>query len=222
MIHKQGKTQTGRSDSFSPGCIRRWIKRRIRDRLMVLYGKYRAKGVYDSKYLTGKWFEQDGQTITTGWRWVIRDARGRKKLGVNGDTPWPVSPLSCVTGAYNITFHPDDLNNFQSAGCYFQGIGKIAIGRGTYIAPNVGIITANHSIGDLDEHEEPKPVTIGARCWIGMNSMILPGVTLGDHTVVGAGSVVTRSFPHGDCVVAGNPARRIRDLDLPEAKEVLL
>ena len=45
-----------------------------------------------------------------------------------------------------------------------------------------------------------------------MNSVILPGVTLGDHTVVGAGSVVTKSFEQGYCVIAGNPARIIREL----------
>lgn len=45
-----------------------------------------------------------------------------------------------------------------------------------------------------------------------MNSVILPDVTLGDHTVVGAGSVVTKSFPDGYCVIVGNPARKLRDL----------
>jgi len=191
----------------------------IKCNLIVLYGKYKARGVYDSQYLTGKWFEQDGQPVITGWRWVIRDSTDRKRLGTNGDTPWPVSTFSCVTGACNITFHPDDLNNFQGIGCYFQGIGKITIGRGTYIAANVGIITANHSMDNLNEHDEPEPVTLGNRCWIGMNSVILPGVTLGDHTIVGAGSVVTKSFPDGDCVIAGNPARMIRRLNSLEGEK---
>ena len=43
--------------------------------------------------------------------------------------------------------------------------------------------------------------------------MILPGVTLGDNTIVGAGAVVTKSFPEGHCVIAGNPARKIKDID---------
>ena len=45
-----------------------------------------------------------------------------------------------------------------------------------------------------------------------MNSVILPGVTVGTRTIVGAGSVVTKSFPEGNCVVAGNPAKKIKDL----------
>ena len=54
-----------------------------------------------------------------------------------------------------------------------------------------------------------------------MNSVILPGVTLGPHTIVGAGSVVTHSFPDGYCVIAGNPARLIRTLDAGQAAEVV-
>lgn len=104
------------------------------------------------------------------------------------------------------------MNNFQTYGTYFQAIGKIAIGKGTWIAPNVGLITANHSVSDLNEHDSPKAIILGEKCWIGMNSMILPGVVLGDRTIVGAGSVVTKSFPDGRCVIAGNPAKVIRIL----------
>lgn len=59
---------------------------------------------------------------------------------------------------------------------------------------------------DLDAHTAPKSITLAKRCWMGMNSIILSGVTLGDHTIVGAGSVVTKSFPEGECVIAGNTA----------------
>lgn len=97
-------------------------------------------------------------------------------------------------------------------GTYFQAFGKINIVRGSYIAQNVGIITANHNLHDLDSHSQPRDVNIGEKCWIGMNSVVLPGVTLGPHTIVGAGSVVTKSFPKGNCVIAGNPAKIIRHL----------
>ncbi|MBQ3542116.1 MAG: hypothetical protein IJA45_03215 [Oscillospiraceae bacterium] len=143
---------------------------------------------------------------------MVNDWRACRKCGVNANVPWPVSSASRVVCPENISFHPDDLNNFQTFGNYYQAIGKISIGRGTYIAPNVGLITANHDPADLDKHLEPKPITLGEKCWIGMNAVVLPGVTLGPETVVGAGSVVTKSFPEGHCVIAGNPAKKLRDL----------
>lgn len=85
------------------------------------------------------------------------------------------------------------------------------LGQGTYIAKNVGIITSNHDFQNLAEHQKGKDVIIGKHCWIGMNSVIL-----GDHTIVGAGAVVTHSFPDGYCIIGGNPARIIKTLDISE------
>lgn len=102
---------------------------------------------------------------------------------------------------------------FQGQGKYFQAQdAKIIIGRGTYIANNVGIITTNHDINNLDRHDPGKNIKIGEKCWIGMNSMILPGVHLGSGTIVGAGSVVTKSFLQGNIIIAGNPAKIIRTI----------
>ena len=98
----------------------------------------------------------------------------------------------------------------------FSNPQNIQIGKGTYIAPNVGLITANHDPQKLDNHLPSKPIKLGENCWIGMNSVILPGITLGDHTIVGAGSVVTKSFPEGYCVVAGNPAKLLRTIGIEE------
>lgn len=111
-----------------------------------------------------------------------------------------------------VIFHPDDLNNFQVGGTYFSnnGGGRIVLGRGTYIAPNVGLITTNHDPLNPEVHLSPKDIVLGEGCWIGMNAVVLPGVTLGPHTTVGAGSVVTRSFAEGYCVLAGSPACVIR------------
>lgn len=111
-------------------------------------------------------------------------------------------------------FHPDDINNFQSPGLYLQNFsGKIVLGHGCYLGPNVGIITANHDLAAPDRHAPSADVIIGEKCWIGMNSVILPGVVLGPSTIVGAGSVVTKSFPDGFCVVAGSPARVVRSIE---------
>jgi acetyltransferase-like isoleucine patch superfamily enzyme len=118
-----------------------------------------------------------------------------------------------VSKASNVYFDLDDLNNFQSFGVYFQCIdANIFIGKGTYIAPNVGIITSNHDPLDLGRHLPGEDIVIGEKCWIGMNSVILPGVRLGDRTIVGAGSVVTKSLPEGNCIIAGNPAKVIRKI----------
>ncbi|MGN0818810.1 MAG: acyltransferase [Christensenellaceae bacterium] len=169
---------------------------------------------YDKKYIRGKYFfGQHGGIGAQGWKWVVDDYYGCKRLSKNINVKWPVSPQVTVVKPQNIEFSPDDLNNFQTFGTYFQAIGKIIIGKGTWIAPNVGLITANHSIANLNEHADPKDIVLGKDCWIGMNSVILPGVTLGNHTVVGAGSVVTKSFPEGNCVIAGNPAKIIRIID---------
>lgn len=169
---------------------------------------------YDKKYICGKYFTGKHCGIgAQGWKWVIADYRGCKYLSKNKNVKWPVSPQITIVNPQNIEFSPDDLNNFQTFGTYFQAIGKITIGRGTWVAPNVGLITANHNIGNLDKHDVAKPIVIGRNCWIGMNSIILPGVTLGDNTVVGAGSIVTKSFPDGNCIIVGNPAKLLRKIN---------
>lgn len=168
--------------------------------------------IYDSKYLTGKYFRvgKFHGIGAIGWEWAYIDLLARFFLKVNHGVPWPISSRINIIEPLNIKFHPDDINNFQGLGNYFQAMGKITIGRGTWIAGNVGIITSNHTIGNLEEHDEAKEVILGERCWIGMNSMILPGVILGNDTVVGAGSIVSKSFPEGNCVIAGNPAKLIK------------
>lgn len=161
---------------------------------------------FPKKYLVGRHF--DGGYV--GWVWAIKGIWFQRFLGFNRYIPWPAHYTIKVANVERIYFHPDDINIFQSPGVYFQSLGAdIVIGKGAYIAPNVGIITANHDPNDLDQHLEGKAVIIGDRCWIGMNSIILPGVTVGDGSIVGAGSVVTKSLPAG-CVAAGNPARVIK------------
>lgn len=170
---------------------------------------------YDKRYLRGRWFAGRLKGLCAiGWEWVTHDALSKVILHQNQEARFPIGHHVRVACPENVEFDPDDLNNFHSIGIYIQAIGKVTIGKGTYIGPNVGIITANHDLQDLDKHMEPKPVVLGEKCWIGMNSVVLPGVVLGPRTIVGAGSVVTKSFEEGRCVIAGNPARKIRDIDI--------
>lgn len=97
-------------------------------------------------------------------------------------------------------------------GNYIQGAGKVYFGNYIQLAPNVGILSTNHDLYDQKKYNNAE-VRIGDYCWIGMNSVILPGVTLGTRTIVAAGSVVTKSFPEGFCVIGGTPAKIIKNLD---------
>ncbi len=166
---------------------------------------------FDKKYLTGKYFDESDE----GWIWVFRGIWNQKLLRFNKHIPFPISPNIVISDYKRLILGNDNLNNFQSFGIYFQNFSAdIILGDSVYIAPNVGIITANHDFQNLDNHVDGKCVEIGSYSWIGMNSVILPGVVLGSRTIVGAGSVVTKSFEDGNVIIAGNPARIIKKLEI--------
>ena len=164
---------------------------------------------YHKKYLKGKHFEGN----VSGFRYAVKSIWVKNILRLAKPMPFPTALTCLVSNPNHIHFHPDDLHNFQSPGTYFQNFdGHIYIGYGTYIAPNVGIITSNHDLNNLDQHDGGFDVILGQKCWIGMNSVILPGVELGDNTVVAAGAVVTKSFPQGHIVIAGVPAKIVKEI----------
>lgn len=176
-----------------------------------LFGITIGKLVYSSFIFKSNYFCRPG---SIGWEWLFKCFIWQKIRGVNKHVPWPVSFKISIVAPENIIFHPNDLNNFMTQGNYFQAIdAKLIIGEGTFIAPNVGIITENHDLKDPDKRAGGKDVIIGKKCWIGYNSVILPGVILGDHTVVAAGAIVTKSFCEGFCVIGGNPAKLIKKID---------
>ena len=106
---------------------------------------------------------------------------------------------NCVYANFNLTLVDDS---------------HIYVGDYTMIGPNVVIATAGHPI--LPELREKQyqynmPIHIGRNCWIGAGALIMPGVTIGDNTVIGAGSVVTRDIP-ANVVAVGNPCRVLREI----------
>lgn len=95
--------------------------------------------------------------------------------------------------------------------CNIQAHNGVFIGENTFFASGLAIISANHDPHDLihgDSVPAP-PVKIGANCWIGCNVTILPGVNIGDDVIIGAGAVVTKTFP-AKVVIAGNPAKIVK------------
>ncbi|KAA1181932.1 sugar O-acetyltransferase [Paenibacillus sp. B2(2019)] len=103
-------------------------------------------------------------------------------------------------------------NVFFNTGCSFQDRGGINIGDGTMIGMNVTIATLNHGLPlETRNVTYPSPVIIGDNVWIGSNATILPGVKIGDNSVVAAGAVVTKDVP-ANTVVAGVPAKELKKI----------
>ncbi len=99
--------------------------------------------------------------------------------------------------------------------CWISGGGTIEIENHVLIGPNVTIVTANHNFIDItkpikEQGHTTNKVILRKNTWIGAGTIILPGVEIGSNTVVGAGSVVTKSLD-AQSVYAGNPAKKIRE-----------
>ena len=104
-------------------------------------------------------------------------------------------------------------NVFINACCKFQDQGGITIGDNVLIGHNVTLATLNHDFNpQTRQYIYPKPINIGNNVWIGSDSTILPGITIGDGAIVGAGSVVTKNV-EPNTVVAGNPAKIIKKIE---------
>jgi acetyltransferase-like isoleucine patch superfamily enzyme len=138
----------------------------------------------------------------------------QKVIGYNKHAYWPMHHSSKVVGVSNILVGIGSNPGFNS-NVYVQGNGKLIIGNYTTFGQGSGILSGGHSV--YDHRILTEDVTkIGDYCWIGMNSIILPGVELGDFTVVAAGAIVTKSFPEGHCIIGGNPAKVIKELNKGE------
>lgn len=104
-------------------------------------------------------------------------------------------------------------NVFINACCHFQDHGGIVLGDDCLVGHNVVFATLNHSL-DPEKRASmiPAPIVVGKKVWIGSNSTILQGVTIGDNSIVAAGSVVTKDVP-ANTIVGGVPAKEIRKIE---------
>ncbi len=136
-----------------------------------------------------------------------RHALLAERLRTIGDSSVIRPPFHCDYG-FNIALGKHVFLNFN---CVILDVVQVTIGDATQIGPGVQIYTADHPRNAADRRmglEYGRSVSIGANVWIGGGAIVLPGVTIGDDAIIGAGSVVTRDLA-GGTTVAGNPARRI-------------
>ena len=135
----------------------------------------------------------------------------QKLLGINRKVPWPVHWTSEVKAPENIVRGTETLGSMM--GCYIDGRNGIILEDNVWVGPRVSIISMDHDLLDYNQYKKERPIRIGKNSLLTTNSIILPGVELGPHTVVAAGAVVTKSFQEGNQVLAGNPARVVKLLD---------
>ncbi|MEV6280849.1 sugar O-acetyltransferase [Nocardia sp. NPDC051832] len=140
-----------------------------------------------------------------------RDGVLRELLGKLGEGSWIMPRFQCDYG-YLIEI---GANSFLNYDAILLDCAPISIGDDCSIGPRCQLLTALHPMEDHElrrqRWESAAPITIGNNVWFGGGVIVCPGVTVGDNTVVGAGSVVTRDLPPR-VFAAGNPARVLREL----------
>lgn len=121
---------------------------------------------------------------------------------------WIEPPFYCCYGT-NITLGE---NTYINMNCSFIDDGSITIGKAVMFGSGVTIATVGHPIKpDMRKYMYTDPVVIGDNCWIGAGVTICPGVNIGENTVIGAGSVVTKDIP-ANVIAVGNPCRVLREI----------
>lgn len=141
---------------------------------------------------------------------LIRCFLVQKLLGINRHVPWPVdwtSHVMCPSKINRGTRFPG-----LAKGCHIDGRNGIIIGQNVRIGPGVKLISMNHDLCDFDSYQSGTPIVIGDNCWIASDVKVLSQVRLGNHVIVSAGSVVTKSFLEPNQLIGGVPARKLKDI----------
>ena len=140
----------------------------------------------------------------------------RKLFGKCGRNAYIEAPFHCDYG-FNVSVGD---SFYANAGCIFLDVTPIVIGDNVMFGPNVQLYAATHPLSPqerLKGEEYGKPISVGDNVWIGGNSVIMPGVSVGKNSVIGAGSVVTKDIPE-NVVAFGNPCRIYRQIEASEAQ----
>lgn len=150
---------------------------------------------------------------------ATRPLEGEKRFGLLkemfaeiGEDCYIEPPLHANWGGHHVHFGKRVYANFNLT---LVDDTHIYVGDYTMLGPNVTIATAGHPIlPELREknYQYNMPVHIGKNCWLGAGVIVLPGVTIGDNTVIGAGSIVTKDIP-ANVVAVGNPCRVLREIN---------
>ena len=142
--------------------------------------------------------------------WDQQDELLKQILGRTGRFAHVEPPFHCDYG-YNIEVGENFFANYNLT---VLDVARVRIGANAQIAPNVSIYTAGHPIHPDSRnsgYEYGIDVTIGDNVWLGGNACVMPGVTIGNNVVIGAGSVVTKDIPD-NVIAVGNPCRVVREI----------
>jgi acetyltransferase-like isoleucine patch superfamily enzyme len=180
-----------------------------------------------SRMLSGGIIEPNDPQMLEAWKVVFRTIELSAALNASTNIEQIRERLSEIIGqqidkstTVFVPFHTNfgrhiklGKNVFINHGCTFLDLGGIVIEDDTLIGPQVNIVTENHPIDPTKRKMlDLKSIVIKRNAWIGANATILPGVTVGENSIVAAGAVVTKDVP-ANTIVAGVPARIIKEIE---------
>ena len=172
-----------------------------------IHNPFRRIPFLDFLFFWIRYFYPDGKGVPT--LYLLYFFFPQKILRINGFITWPTHFTSRVFSAKKIKVGIMSCPGMNS-GCYIQAKNGIEIGHNLRMGPNVGLISANHSLEDYETWEVTTPIKIGDNVWLGMGVVVLPGVEIGNNVVIAANSVVNKSIP-SNVIAGGIPCKVLKE-----------